>query len=380
MSKAIIITCIVLSLAVVLWLAIANGYIWGTKTSEKNKNMQEIDPSKLQSAYFAGGCFWCMEGIFEKQAGVEWAYSGYTGGSAETATYEQTSNKDTGHREAIEVVYDPSIIDYKTLVELYWTQIDPTDAGGQFNDRGFVYSPAIFYSNDEEKLIAQQSKNNLSVSKRFSDPIVVSIEPAKEFFLAEDYHQDYYKKNPVRYKVYTSWSGRKWFIEANWQDRIDELEKSLSSSLKGELKSQFSEKELRERLTPLQYKVTQEDGTEPAFNNEYWDNKEPWIYVDIIDGTPLYSSLDKFDSGTGWPSFTKSIDENNIVEKTDTRFFMTRTAVDSATSWAHLGHIFNDAPKELWGIRHCINSASLRFIPVEDLEKEGYGEYLELFQ
>jgi len=333
-----------------------------------------------------------MEEIFEIQDGVEWAYSGYTGWEESTATYEITSSKTTKHREAVRVVYDPNIITFRKLVELYWTQTDPTDWEGQFNDRGFVYSPAIYYSNEQEKLIAQQSKNDLNVSGRFDELVATVITPATPFYDAEEYHQNYYKEKPVRYNVYTAWSGRKEFIAQNWQDRIDELEgkdyvngmlqPSPQPSPSGERErtiSKFSETQLREMLTPLQYKVAIQQGTEPAFDNKYWDNKEPWIYVDILDGTPLYSSLDKFDSGTGWPSFTKSIDKNNLILDIDTRFFMTRTKVDSATSWAHLGHIFNDAPQELWGIRHCINSASLRFVPVEDLVEEGYWEYVEMF-
>ncbi len=389
-----------LYVGILLWViaatvAFSTG-IFSMKWSEHKSNITKtvLNTKNLQEAYFAGGCFWCMEAVFEQQAWVEWAYAWYTGWSEETATYELTSNKDTGHREAVKVLYDPNQITYRKLVELYWTQIDPTDDEGQFNDRWFVYSPAIFYNDVNEKIAAQASKNDLSVSKRFSDSIVVAIEPAKEFFLAEDYHQDYYKNNSIRYKVYTSGSGRKSFIEENWQDRIEELKwkdyvnwqlveqksPSLDSLSSIKIQSQYSEQELRERLTPLQYKVTQEEGTEPAFNNEYWDNKEPGIYVDIVDGTPLYSSLDKFDSWTGWPSFTKWIDESLLTTHTDTRFFMTRTEVRSAKTDSHLGHIFNDAPKDLWGIRHCINSASLRFVPVEDLEKEGHEEYLELFE
>jgi len=283
----------------------------------------------------------------------------------------------------VNILYDPDIISYKKILELFWTQIDPTDDGGQFNDRGYLYSPAIYYSSEEEKTIAEQSKRDLQESGRFDSDIVVAIEPAKEFFDAEEYHQDYYKKNPVRYKLYTSWSGRRPFIEKNWQDRIDFLEGK--QYVKGEwiesgLQNQHKKDELRSRLTPLQYKVTQEEGTEPAFDNEYWDNKESWIYVDIVDGTPLYSSLDKFDSGTGWPSFTKWIDEDNLTTHIDTRFFMTRTEVRSKKADSHLGHIFNDAPAELGWIRHCINSAALKFIPVDQLEAEWYGEYMEMFQ
>lgn len=339
------------------------------------------------TAYFAGGCFWCMEAIFEAQEWVEWAYSGYTGWEESTATYEQTSKGNTAHREAVRVVYDPEVISYRKLLELYWTQTDPTDGEGQFNDRGYVYSPAIYYSTQEEKAIAELSKKHLQDSWRFNDDIVTAIEPARPFYDAEDYHQDYYKNNPIRYKLYTAWSGRKDFIEQNWQDRIDELEWKkyvngtlVEDNISRQKTSQYSQEQLREMLTPIQYKVTQEMWTEPAFNNAYWDNKKAGIYVDIIDGTPLYSSLDKFDSGTGWPSFTRWIDESNLVLDVDTRFFMTRTEVSSATSWAHLWHIFEDAPQELGGIRHCINSASLRFIPVESLESEWYGEYLEMFQ
>jgi len=368
---------IIFILAIIIGTMWAFAFItqpWKNNTSKpESQYIGEINATA--TAYFAWGCFWCMEGIFEKQYGVEWAYSGYTGGEASTATYEQTSAKNTGHREAVRVVYDPDIISYETLVELYWTQINPTDDGGQFNDRGFVYSPAIYYENNKEKDIAEASKKALQDSGRFEEDILVTIEPAKEFFDAEEYHQDYYKKNPIRYKVYTSWSGRRPFIETNWQDRIEEIESSLKKPV-----AKYNEEELRERLTPLQYKVTQQEGTEPAFHNEYWDNKEAWIYVDIVDGTPLYSSLDKFDSGTGWPSFTKWIDENNLTTHIDTRFFMTRTEVRSKHADSHLGHIFNDAPAELGWIRHCINSASLRFIPVDKLEEEGYEDYVEMFE
>lgn len=372
-----------------MWTILSYAWFFTTNTTPKfNKNVRNIDYDYSTTAYFAGWCFWCMESIFEKQDGVEWAYSGYIGWEESTATYELTSAWNTGHREAVRVVYDPNVITYRKLVELFWTQINPTDDGWQFNDRGFVYSPAIFYSSNQEREMAQLSKQELQESWRFQKDILVAIESAKEFYDAEDYHQDYYKKNPIRYNVYTAGSGRKSFIQNNWQDRIDDLQ--WKDYVNGELlpSIQFSSKggnidsqsELKERLTPLQYKVTQQEGTEPAFNNKYWNNKEAWIYVDIIDGTPLYSSLDKFDSGTGWPSFTQSIDANNLTTHIDTRFFMTRTKVDSKSSWAHLWHIFNDAPPELWGIRHCINSASLRFVSVDDLELEGYWEYLEIFE
>ena len=361
----------------VLWSVFLTACTIGAKNIQTHTNNKEINTDNLTNAYFAGGCFWCMEPLLESQPWVEGVYSWYTGWTQETATYELTSAKNTDHREAIKVVYDPGIISYSELVELFWTQINPTDDGGQFNDRWFVYSTAIYYSNDEEKKIAEESKNKLEVSKRFDAPIVTSIEQAQPFYLAEEYHQDYYKKNPIRYNAYSLWSGRKWFIKDNWKDRIDKLTKNQKVS---DNKNIMKDKELRERLTPMQYKVTQEEGTEPPFQNEYWDNKEDGIYVDIIDGTPLYSSTHKFDSGTGWPSFTQAIDDSLVTEHVDTRYFMTRTEVRSAKADSHLGHIFPDAPKELGGIRHCINSASLRFVSLDEMEDEGYGEYLKLFE
>lgn len=375
-------TLIIFLLAIWIGIALASGplILWWKSWEEKISHTWKINATA--TAYFAGWCFWCMESIFEKQYGVEWAYVWYTGGQESTATYKQTSDKNTKHREAVRVEYDPEIISYKKLLELFWTQIDPTDEGGQFNDRGFVYSTAIFYNDADEKTIAEESKKNLQESGRFESDIATIIEPMKPFYDAEDYHQDYYKNNSVRYKLYTSGSGRKWFIETNWQDRIDYLEGK--KYIKGEWienksTAKYSEEDLRTRLTPLQYKVTQEMWTERSFDNEYWDNKEAGIYVDIVDGTPLYSSIDKFDSGTGWPSFTKWISEDNFTIHTDTRFFLTRTEVRSASADSHLGHIFNDAPAELWGIRHCINSAALKFIPVDKLIEEGYEEYVEMF-
>lgn len=335
--------------------------------SSNNKSMNTNIESK--TAYFAGGCFWCMEWIFEAQDGVLEAVSGYIWGTSETANYKQVASGNTDHREAVRVVYDPESISYEKLVELYWTQIDPTDDGWQFADRGFQYTTAIYYSSDVEKQIAENSKKSLQDSWKFDSDIVTLILPVTEFYDAESYHQDYYKKSAFRYNLYKRGSGREGFIDENWKDRIAELSEET-----------YSDAALKERLTPLQYKVTQEDGTEPAFNNKYWDNKKDGIYVDIIDGTPLYSSKDKFVSGTGWPSFTKAIDETAIETETDTKFFMTRTEAVSASSDAHLGHIFTDGPADKGGMRHCINSAALRFVPVEDLEKEGYGEYLKLFE
>lgn len=329
------------------------------------------EAAKYETAVFAGGCFWCMEPPFSFLDGVKDVSAGYTGGKTENPTYEQVSTGKTGHYEAVRITYDPQKVAYEKLIDIFWRNIDPTDDGGQFADRGTQYLTAIFYTTDAQKEKAEKSKQALAKSGKFKQPIATAILPAKKFYAAEDYHQNYFRTNADHYNRYKTGSGRAGFIDKTWKQDADGKWAKFKKP---------SEQELKKKLTPMQFDVTQKEATERAFTGETWDNHKDGIYVDVVSGEPLFSSKDKFDSGTGWPSFTKPIEKYSLTEHTDKKLFSTRTEVRSRHADSHLGHVFDDGPKDKGGMRYCVNSASMRFIPKENLEKEGYGEYLKLFK
>ncbi|EGB16494.1 methionine-R-sulfoxide reductase [Pseudodesulfovibrio mercurii] len=349
-------------------------------TSEEQA-MADNGNTHFETATLAGGCFWCVEADMQKLPGVIKVVSGYAGGSEPDPTYEQVSSGTTGHREAVQVTFDPARIGYAQILDHYWRHFDPTDGGGSFGDRGFQYTSAIFYHDKAQRAVAEASKKALDESGRFDGPVVTAVVEFTTFYPAEGYHQNYCRFNPVRYKTYRHFSGRDRFTAEHWGEEAEAVVKTARAQTEPPAPEPFLKPApdvLKRTLTPLQYDVTQREGTEPPFNNRYWDNHADGIYVDVVSGEPLFASTDKFDSGSGWPSFTRPLVPENLVEREDRSLFAARTEVRSKGGDSHLGHVFNDGPAPT-GLRYCLNSAALRFIPKDEMAAEGYAKFLYLF-
>lgn len=316
----------------------------------------------IREIYLAGGCFWGVEKYFANIAGVIETEVGYANGKTENPTYEEVCKDDTGHAETVKVVYDDQIAGLDFILEMYYKVIDPTTINRQGGDTGPQYRTGIYYTNGDDFDIIHQSIQNLQ--KQYTEKIQVEVRPLKNYYIAEDYHQKYLDANPSGY----CHIGNSHFIEAN---------QAVDPNGKFQKKSK---EELKEILSEEQYEVTQNQGTEAPFENAYFDNFREGIYVDITTGEPLFVSQDKFESSCGWPSFSKPIDKRLIEEKFDGSYGLNRTEVVSKLGDAHLGHVFTDGPKEMGGLRYCINSASLKFIPIEKMKDEGYEGYISLIK
>lgn len=314
----------------------------------------------MSELYLAGGCFWGMEQYLASIHGVLSTQVGYANGTTENPTYEEVCRNHTGHAETVRVVYDPAIISLEFLLELYYEAVDPVSINRQGGDTGEQYRTGIYFVTEEDRPVIQSSLARLQ--NRYSLPIAIEVRPLQNFSPAEEYHQKYLDKNPGGY----------------CHIGPDLMEKAAKALVNPTAYPAPEPDGLRKTLTPIQYQVTQENATEPPFQNSYFQTFRPGLYVDVTTGEPLFASTDKFESGCGWPSFAKPIDPGVLREHRDTTHGMDRTEIRSRSGDAHLGHVFPDGPKELGGLRYCINSAALRFIPKEEMEQEGYGYLLNL--
>lgn len=312
----------------------------------------DYDNSDLKTMYLAGGCFWGLEAYMERIYGVADVISGYANGSTENPTYEDVSKKNTGHAETLKIQYDPERVSLDDLLDYYLLVIDPTSLNKQGNDVGTQYRTGIYFTDEKDREIIEKKLED--EQKKYKDKIVVEVEKLNNFYEAEAYHQDYLDKNPYGYC------------------HID-LRKANEIIINKEKYKKPSDDLLRKRLTNIQYNVTQKSDTEQPFSNKYWNSENKGIYVDIVTGEPLFVSSDKFNSGCGWPSFSKPISKDVVKYSGDNSYNMDRVEVRSRSGDSHLGHVFEDGPKESGGLRFCINGAALRFVPLEEMDKEGYG-------
>lgn len=309
-----------------------------------------------KTIYLAGGCFWGTSHLFSLVPGVSVAETGYANSKVAHPTYEMVCTGTTDAAETVRIVYDDDVVSLSSLLMLYFRSIDPTSVNKQGGDVGRQYRTGIYYTDPTDVPVIEAQLATLQ--RRNKKPIAIEFGPLQNFYPAEEYHQDYLDKNPDGY--------------CHVDPALFKEAREMGNS------GNAGKEELRRRLTPLQWEVTQNAATERPFVNEYDDEFRKGIYVDITDGTPLFVSTAKYNSGCGWPAFTRPIDDALINESIDTSYGRVRTEVKSATSGAHLGHVFNDGPAEEGGLRYCINSASLRFIPLDKMEEEGYANYIPL--
>ena len=331
-----------------------------TELEIQDQSWQEWeDASRLREIFFAGGCFWGVESYFSQVPGVRSATVGYANGDTANPSYQEVCTGKTGHAETVHLVYDPNQVSLQTLTEHFFLIINPLTLNRQGNDSGSQYRSGVYYTDESDLELLQQVRD--AEQEKYTAPIQTELLPLRCYYLAEDYHQDYLEKNPGGYC----------HIDFSSLADFPRLEQSSAYS-------RPSDQEIRSMLTEEQYRVTQENATERPFSGEYDQLFEPGIYVDVVTGEPLFLSADKYDAGCGWPSFSRPIDAEAVVESSDTSYGMNRTEVRSRIGDSHLGHVFSDGPAALGGMRYCINSASLRFVPYAEMEKEGYGDLLPL--
>jgi peptide methionine sulfoxide reductase msrA/msrB len=303
----------------------------------------------MKEIYLAGGCFWGTEKYLEAIKGIKETEVGYANGNTEYPSYEDVCRKNTGHAETVRVIYDSGQVSLSHILNLYYDVIEPTSVNRQGNDTGSQYRTGIYYTDNADLPVISESINELQ--RKYREPIAIEVLPLKNYYRAEEYHQKYLDKNPNGYCHIS-------------RDKFEKVKRQ----------------ELKKILTDMQYNVTQNNATEPPFANEYYNNFKKGIYVDITTGEPLFISTDKFESGCGWPSFSKPIDPGSVIMLDDNTHGMVRTEVRSAKGNSHLGHVFTDGPVNRGGLRYCINSASLLFIPKEQMEEKGYGRYIDLIR
>jgi len=353
-------------LLVATFLLAASLSLSNDKTSKIPPNME---PKAMNTAtalldiYFAGGCFWGVEAYFSRIPGVQDVTVGYANGTKENPSYEEVCSGETGHAETVHVRYDPNTIGLKALAEQFFKIINPVSINRQGNDMGTQYRTGIYYVNEEDRATLMSVMED--AQKKYSKPLAVELMPLQNFYLAEEYHQDYLEKNPGGY------------CHINF-DSLKDIQTQKTGLVDPKKYAKPSDAELKKTLTPEAYNVTQNAGTERAFSGKFWGNKEPGLYVDVVTGEPLFSSADKFDSGCGWPSFTKPLEAAVITEHTDNSYGMQRIEVRSRVGNSHLGHVFADGPKDQGGLRYCINSVAIRFIPYAEMDNQGYGEFKAL--